>query len=401
MASERLAVYIVIAVLIVGALDSAVKELTWMPYQVKVVGFYAFPPVMLAGMILLVPYLRTRMAVVTSGSARKYAINAYVGVTAVALAIWAVMYYQAVISGGPDMDVSWALKDSIILFGAVMYALLAKRLISWYRKTRNKVVLFFSLNIATFVVFIALHFVSDYVAKPLPRIIPDALAASFVVFMWTAYLALITMYRTYYGNFRNGALAVILIAPILITALFLALRLAIPLSTELRTVLSLGLELSPLVYLWGYFLLLPALTNETSKGYYRSVALGHGLGASANCGMGLALLLAFPVSGFASLTLLIPAAIVSYAAFMSSASYFSISEEVRKEIREATGLGFGAAIGAAESILTTDEQIKGFYDRFTGLAKESGAVEAEALSENDIYEYVAALKKAKQVGITK
>lgn len=401
MTSESLAKYIIVIMMVASVFDSAVKELTWMPSQAKVAAFYILPPIILAGIILLVPYLRAKMAIVTSGSGRRYAVNAYVGVTALVVAVWAVMYYQAITLGSPGIAVSQTLKDALIVFSIGVYALLARRLFSWYQKTKNIVVLLFGLNTIGLSVFVGGHLIADFVAKPLPRIIPDGLATIYIPTMGIYFLALIIMHRTYYGSLRNRYLAIITlgIMIIMVAALFLALRLAIPISSDVRTVLSLGLELSAPMFLVSYLLLVPALPNETSKGYFRAVGYGIGLGGAATCGMGLGLFFAFPIPGFASMSMLIPAATLSYAGFLSSASYFSISEEVRKEIRGSTA--FVASIGAAESLRSTDEQIKGFYDRFTGLAKESGAVEAAAISESDIYEYARALKKTQPTRKTK
>ncbi len=116
-----------------------------------------------------------------------------------------------------------------------------------------------------------------------------------------------------------------------------------------------------------------------------------GVLAASTCGIGLSLALAFPLSSFPSLTMLLPGAALAFAAFTSCASYFSISEDVRREIRQAEG--FVTSISEAESMISTERQVTGFYDRFTSMARESRAVEEAAISKKEIYEYAAALKR--------
>ncbi len=269
--------------------------------------------------------------------------------------------------------------------------MLTVRLLRWYRRTGNAVVLLFSFNTAGLAFFAGLHALPDFLAKPVPRIIPDILAVSFMVAQWPAFLAVVVMQRASYGRNWWRYSAPLLLTIVMIDVLFSALRLGLVLDPNLRTILNFGLILSGPAWLVSYYLLVPALPNPTAKDYYKTMGYAVALYGIALCGMGLGLPLAFPLSGFPSLSMLLVGASLSFAGFASCAAYFSISEDLRRQIRQASG--FLASIGEAESAILTEQQVTQFYDRFTGMAKASGAVEEAAISREEIYSYASALKR--------
>ncbi len=314
------------------------------------------------------------------------------GVSGLQVLVWALMYYQVEVFGGASITtIAWVLKDVILVSSATVFALLATRLIRWYRRTLNRKVLLFGGFAAGNAAFAMLHLLPDFFAKPVPRVVVQSIAVSFLFVMGNGIPALILLYRTYYGRVWTRYLIPILVEMGLAYFLLGSAILGVTLDPNLRTVAVLGFIMAGPVYLWGYFLLVPKVLNSTAKGYYRGVGYGMGVLSASTCGMGLGLPLAFPLSGFPSLTMILPGAALAFAAFTSCASYFSISEDVRKQIRQAEG--FVSSIGEAERVISTERQVTGFYDRFTSMARESHAVEAGAISENEIYEYVKALEK--------
>ncbi len=199
------------------------------------------------------------------------------------------------------------------------------------------------------------------------------------------------MNRSYFGRLLTWQTALYLPTVGLTLVLLLTNRLGIPVDVISKTGLLSGLALVSPAAMLAFFALVPAMPNPVAKEYFRSIGYAFGLWAVATCGMGLGLPAFFPLSGFASLSLLLPGAVLAFAAFASAAAYFSISEDVRSQIRQATS--FVASIGEAESIISTERQVGEFYDRFSGMAKASGAVESSAISKDEIYQYAKALKK--------
>ncbi len=398
--------YFLPAILALGALDSALKEIReWIPSNYRQVSFYLLGPIVAVGMVLLIPYLRSRVRIVTPKRTSSFIVAVAIAVSSFQAVLWALMYYQVLAVGTAQVNtLGLVLKDVAIVTGIALFAIVAARLLGWYRRTRNVVVLLFCVMPFGFIFFAALHMLSDYLLKPLPSLMLDGIAAGFMLLMWPPYLALILMQRAFFGGVRVRYLAPLTLAPVFITTLIVGVRLAghgviPPLNTLQFNILVVGLFLSPLVYLWGFLLLVPALPNFTAKDYFRTVGHSVGLVGASSCGIGLGLPILFPLLGFPSLTMFLPSAAVSYAGFTSVASYFSISEDVRRQIREAAG--FVASIGEAESMISTERQVGDFYDRFTGLAKASGAVEEAAISKDEIYKYADALKRIQRTSTVK
>ncbi len=392
--------FVVPATMVLGALDSILKEMPWVLGTAKQVAFFALGPLIVIGTIILLPYLRERISIVTPKATSNLVLSIAVVISGFQAVVWATMYYNVETVGNASINtMALLLKDTAILSSAVVFGMLGIRLARWYLRTKNKVVLSFGLQAIVTAVFALLHMLADYLPSPTPRIIPDALAASLVILVWAMYLVLIRMRRTYYGRDWLRNVAPLLVPWGLITLLLTSNRLGVQWDAITLTVLTLGFDLAPLGFMLGFFTLVPALPNQTAKEYYKGMGYGLGLYTMGTCGMGLRLLDVFPLSGFASLSMLLPAACLSFATFTSSASYFSISEDVRSQVRQATG--FVTSIGEAESAISTEQQVTQFYDRFTGLAKASGAVEEAAISKDEIYSYASALKKIQQIGRTK
>ncbi len=112
---------------------------------------------------------------------------------------------------------------------------------------------------------------------------------------------------------------------------------------------------------------------------------------AATFGIGLRIPTVFPLPGFPSLSMLLPGASLDFAAFASCASYFSVQEEVRKQMRQPEG--FVSSLGEAESRISTERQVTQFYNKLTSMARASRAVEEGAISKDEIYQYARALKK--------
>ncbi len=387
--------FVVPATMVLGALDSILKEMPWVPGTAKQVAFFALGPLIVMGTIILLPYLRERISIVTPKATSNLVLSIAVVVSGFQAVVWGAMYYNVETVGNASIStMALVLKDVVILSSAVVFGMLGIRLARWYLRTKNKVVLSFGLQAIVTAIFALLHMLADYLPNPTPRIIPDALAASLVVLVWAMYLVLIRMRRVYYGKDWLRNVVPLLVPWGLITLLLVSLRLGVQWDTISLTILLFGFDLGPLGFMLGFFTLVPALPNQTAKEYYMGMGYGLGLYTMGTCGMGLRLLTSFPLSGFASLSMLLPAACLSFATFTSSASYFSISEDVRRRVRQATG--FVTSMGEAESSILTEQQVSQFYDRITGLAKASGAVEEDAFSKDEIYKYADALKRIQQ-----
>jgi hypothetical protein len=238
-----------------------------------------------------------------------------------------------------------------------------------------------------------LHLLPDYVAKPTPLILTQSIAIAFMFLMWSSNAALILLVRAYFRSMILKWAGFLIVTPhvILASIFMLSIILQMPLDTVPRTIALLGLAMAGPVYLTGFLLVTRAVQNPIAKEYYRGLGYGIGLLAGATCGIGLGVAPVFPLSGFPSLTTLAHGACLAFAAFTSAASYFSISENVRKEIRESKA--FVTSIGEAENRIVVERQVTTFYDRFTRMAQASGAVEAGAISKDEIYSYATALKK--------
>ncbi len=374
-------------------MDSLLKEQPWVPDQAKQFAFYLLGPIAVIGMILVIPYIRARLEIVAPRRVSNFVLGVVVGISVIAAVTWALMYYQVTWIGPSSINSTALLfKDVVLAASIVTFALLAVRLARWYRNAPNRFVLLFTGFALGDVAFASMHILPDYVAKPTPLILIQATGVTFMFLMWTSVSALILLIRAYFGRTRKWA-AFFLFTwdPILQSVVILSAILQIKLSPTLLTISIWGLILAGPVYLTGYLLVAPAAQNPIAKEYYRGLGYGIAFLAGATCGMGLRIPTAFPLSGFPSLTTLAHGAVLAFAAFTSAASYFAISENVRKEIRESKS--FVTSIGEAENQIAVERQVTMFYDRFTRMAQASGAVEATAISRDEIYSYATALKK--------
>ena len=376
-----------------SALDSLLKEQAWVPQASKELEFTILGPVAAIGTILLIPYIRNRISIVTPKRISELVVGLAIGVSVIQVVVWALMYYQVVGLGSHSISsAALFLKYVALTPSVVVFGLLAARLLLWYGKTRNKTVLAFALFSLWNSLFSALHLLTALISSS-SALLLDGIAAMFVLLVWSGTTALMLMYYAYYRRTRSkyGWLLPISFQAVSATIVVAADRTGTLLDPTLATILRFGLDLAgPTIFL-GYYNLIPAAGNPVAIGYYKGVGYGWGILAAATCAIGLRIPTTYPLSGFPSLTMLLPGAALAFAGLTSSAAYFSISQEVRSQIRQSTD--FVATLGEAQSSVATERKIQEFYDKFTGMAKASGAVEDAALTKDDIYSYAAALKK--------
>ncbi len=387
------------------ALDSLVKEwLSQLPWWISPTtataiqndAFFVLPPLTVTGIILLIPYSRSRFVAITPRSVTRSLLIAVIGVSAFEAVILGVLYYQQLLSGSALNSTALVVKDVILVSGIGVFSLRGFRLLQWYSRIRNYVVLAFALSSFGIVSFAAFHLVRDYVWKPVPTYVLNGIAASFIAFVILTHTGYIPMLRAYFRGFRWVGLGVLLlISPALILPNLLILgfpQLGLHAYPPLSTILVFGFILAGPVLFLGWYSIAPFFKNRVASDYFRTFAYSYGIFAGSTCGMGLALSLSFPLAGYSSLFAFFVSAALSYSAFASLAAYFSITEDVRREIREATG--FFTSIGEAEKSISIDRQLSGFHDRFFNLAKASGAVEASALTKDEIYSYAKVMKES-------
>ncbi len=381
------------------ALDSALKELPGMPGYLRNGGFYILPPLLVGGSVLLFPYARSRLAIVSPRVVTRFLLIATIGITIFAAIILAIMYYQQAPFDGTDVGAinsnALVVKDVILVASIAAFSLRGFRLLQWYGRIRNFVVLAFALSSFGLVSFAAFHLIKDYSGEPVPELVLNGTATSFIAFVLLTHTSLILMLRAYFGGFGwIKFTAVVLSAPALFVPNLIVMgypQLQLHVTPPLPAILDFGFIIGGPVLLWAWYLLAPLFANPVARSYFETFAYSYGLFAGATCGMGLMLGLNFPLSGYASLFAFFGSATLSFAAFTSLASYFSITEDLRRQMRESTG--FFAAIGEAESGIAMERQLTGFYDRFSELAKASGALEASAFTKEEVQSYIASLRK--------
>ncbi len=380
------------AMVLLGVLDTVLKEMPWVPAASKTFAFYVLGPVVAVGMIGLIPYIRERIAIVTPKATSNFVLTVAMVLSTFQLLLWGLLYYDAEFVGTSSVHATaLLLKDVILVSSAVVFGLTGIRLLQWFRRTKNIVVLAFALVMLQISAFASLHTLPDFFSTPIPRIVTDGIAIvlASMFFFWVP--PVIYMNRSYFGRLLTWQTILYLGLFSLTLVLLITNRLGIPVDVVSKTILLSGLALVSPAAMLRFFALVPAMPNLAAKEYFRGIGYAFGLWGIATCGMGLGLPAFFPLSGFASLSMLLPSACLAFATFTSAASYFSISEDVRSQIRQATS--FVASIGEAESIISTERQVGEFYDRFSGMAKASGAVESSAISKDEIYQYAKALKK--------
>ena len=391
--------YIVPVIVVSSAVDSLLKEQPWVPNQAKQYAFYLLGPIAAVGMILVIPYIRARLEIVAPRRVSNFVLGVVIGISVIAVVTWGLMYYQVTwINSQSIYSTALFFKDIVLASSALVFALLAVRLVRWYSSSRNMFVLLYAGFALGDVVFTGLHLLPDYLAKPTPLILTQAIAATFMFLMWSSNVALILLVRAYFRNLILKWAGFFIVTPhvILASVFMLSIIFQTPLDTTTRTIALLGLAMAGPVYLTGFLLVTRTVQNPIVKQYYRGLGYGIGLLAGATCGIGLSVAPVFPLSGFPSMTTLAHGACLAFAAFTSAASYFSISENVRKEIRESKA--FVTSIGEAENRISVERQVTAFYDRFRRMAQASGAVEAAAISKDEIYSYATALKRMQPMG---
>jgi hypothetical protein len=378
-------------ILILSFLDSILKEQPWVPSAARTIAFYLVGPLMALGMILLLPYMSERLEIVKPRRTSKFVLGIAAVISVIELVTWGVMYFQVLVVGqGAISTVALYLKYLVLVFTAGVFFLVGSRLLGWYGRIRNLVVLLFSFHVLGFAIY-ALMQIPNYTMRSIPQILLLGIGSDFLVYMWAGIIAVVILYRAYYVKIPKLYLVPVILYPLMVSTVLLSVMFSVTLEATLLSVLKIGFATAGLIYAWTYLRIVPALLNDTAKRYFRSVGYGIGFGAAATCGIGFVITPAFPLSGFPSLLLFLPAACLDFAAFTSSATYFSISEDIRREIRKSEV--FISSIGDAESMMSTDRKVNDFYDRFKRLAKESGAVEESAFSKDEIYSLATAVRK--------
>ena len=392
--------YLVVLLVALLALDSMLKEIEVLPDSIRKAGFYFLPPLLVVGTLLLFPYTKARLAIVSPKFLTRSLLIAMIGISVFAATMLATMYVQQAPYGEMDagaINSAAKLVKGVILAASIgVFGLRGSRLFQWHRRVHNVVVLAFALSSFALVSFAGFHLVADYAGNPKPEVVPNGTATSFIAFVLLTHTGLILMLRAYFGGFGwIKFTAIALSAPALFVPNLIIMgypQLSLEPTEALSTVLKVGFIMAGPVLLWAWYLLAPLFANPIARGYFETFAYSYGLFAGATCGMGLMLGTSFPLAGYASLFAFFASATLSFAAFTSLASYFSITQDLRREIRESTG--FFKSIGEAESGIVMERQVTGLYDKYSELAKASGALEASAFTKGEIRSYIASLQKA-------
>ncbi len=385
------------------AIDSLLKEFPGVPAYIRNGGFYVLPPLLLGGSVLLLPYARSRLAIVSPKAVTRVLLIAMMGITIFAAIILAIMYFQQAPYDGTEAGAinssALVVKDVILVASVGTFSLRGFRLLQWYRRIHNFVVLAFALSSFGLVSFAAFHLIKDYAGQRVPEVVLNGTATSFIAFVLLTHTCLILMLRAYFGGLGwIKFTAVVLSAPALFIPNLIVMgypQLQLHVNPPLPAILDFGFIIGGPVLLWAWYLLAPLFTNPVARSYFETFAYSYGLFAGATCGMGIMLDLNFPLAGYASLFAFFGSATLSFAAFTSLASYFSITEDLRKQIRESTG--FFTAIGEAESGMVLERRLTRLYDRFSELAKASGALEASAFTKEDMQSYIASLRETNRL----
>ena len=377
-------------ILVLSSLDSVLKEQPWVSPFARMIAFYLIGPGMILGIVLLLPYISNRLDIVKPKRTSKFVLGVAAAFSVAELVTWGVMYYQVLAIATNSLNsVSLYLKSIVLIFSAGVFFLVGSRLLGWYGRIRNLVVLLFSIHVLGFATYALM--VIPYTAANTPYILELAIGFDFLAYMWAGITAVVVLYRAYYSRIPRIYLLPVIVYPLMVSVVLLQHMFGFFVDPTLLDVLRLGFAMAGPIYAWTYLRIVPALLNETAKKYFRSVGYGIGFGAAATCGIGFGISPVFPLSGFPSLLLFLPAACLDFAAFTSSATYFSISEDIRRQIRKSEV--FITSIGDAESIMSADRKVNDFYERFKSLAEESGAVEESAISKDEIYSLATAVKK--------
>ncbi len=165
------------AMVLLGVLDSVLKEMPWVPAAFKPFAFYVLGPVVAAGIIGLIPYIKERIAIVTPKATSSFILAIAIGLSVFQLLLWGFLYYDAEFVGTARVHATaLVLKDAILVSSAGIFGLTGIRLLRWFRRTKNIVVLMFALALFLISAFASLHILPDLLSTPVPRIVTDGIA---------------------------------------------------------------------------------------------------------------------------------------------------------------------------------------------------------------------------------
>ena len=373
-------------------LDNFLAEEPFVPDQFKTVGFYVLAPGILLGTIGLIPYLRQRLSIVRPKKTSNFILATAVATSVFLITAWSVMYYQAQTQGTSSISGTALVMKDVLLVGSIaMFAAIGVRIFRWFQKTRNKVVLAWSLMFFLTIPFALVRILPDYFPSLNAATVTNMFNVSRLIAFGSVTAALYMMGFPYYGWKWLKWIGVSMVGDSMIVSLSILTIFNVPLDNLVLSILISGLYYSTIVTFVIYSRLVRAVDNRLAKDYYWGIGYGIVLLGAVTCAIDAGLPIAYPLPWFAALSLSVPAACLCFATFTSAAGYYSISEEVKREIRQ--DRGFVASMGEAESQISTEQEVTRFYNRFTGLARESGAVEAGSITKDEIYSYASAVKR--------
>jgi hypothetical protein len=375
-----------------GLLDNFLAEEPFVPDQLKTVGFYVLAPSIVLGTIGLLPYLKQRLAIVRPKQTANLIFAISIATSAFLIVSWGVVYYQLRFLGPSSISGTALVMKDVLLVGSVaMFAAIGVRIYRWFEKTKNKVVLSWSLMFLLTIPFAFVRILPDYFPNLDATTVSNMFNLSRLISYGSTLPPIYMMGFPYYGWKWVKWIGASMVGDVMVVSLSVLTILNFPLDNLVLTILISGLYYSTIIFIVIYSRLVRAVPNRAAKDYYWGMGYGIGLFGAMVCAIDAGIPLAYPLPWFAALSLSVPAACLCFATFTSGAAYYSISEEVKREIR--SDKGFLSAIGEAESQISTEQEVTRFYDRFTGLARESGAVEAGSLTKDEIHAYASAIKR--------
>ena len=110
--------YLVVLLVALLALDSMLKEIEVLPDSIRKAGFYFLPPLVVVGTLLLFPYTRARLAIVTPKFLTRSLQIAMIGISVFAAIMLATIYVQQAPYG--EMDVGALNSAAKLVKGATL-----------------------------------------------------------------------------------------------------------------------------------------------------------------------------------------------------------------------------------------------------------------------------------------
>src|SRR3989442_7112811 len=123
------------------------KEIEVLPDSIRKAGFYFLPPLLVVGTLLLFPYTRARLAIVSPKFLTRSLLIAMIGISVFAATMLATMYVQQAPYGEMDagaINSAAKLVKGVILAASIgVFGLRGSRLFQWHRRRVNSVVFSF------------------------------------------------------------------------------------------------------------------------------------------------------------------------------------------------------------------------------------------------------------------